>query len=582
MDKIENWIKNKVETNHTSPTKFKQFKQTKKLKIIPLGGLEEIGKNILILEYDNSILVIDMGLQFPEENMLGIDYVIPDISYLEKKKDKIKGVIITHGHLDHIGAIPHLLPRLNFPPIYATKLTIGLIQKRLEEFCINKKAILRETPYKKEIKLGSFSAELFRVNHSIPDGAGVFIRTPIGNLVHTGDFKFDFTPADDKPADFSTIAKYGNEDILAAFLDSTNSKKPGFTPSERSIGKTLDKIIRNAKGRIIISSFSSLISRIQQVIDSCIRYNRKIFISGRSMVDNIDIASKLGYIKAPKGLIRKLSTNINNLPSNQILVLTTGSQGESMSALTRISLGAHSHIKIKPGDTVVLSSSPIVGNERAIYTVINNLCAKGAKVIDNSSMDVHVSGHAHQGDLKLMYSLLKPKYAIPVHGELYMRIKQKGLAEEIGIDPNKVIMMNNGDIVEATRNSMRKSKVKVPANHIVIDGLGVGDIGTQVIRDRKIMANNGVIVVLFRAYEKSGHLVGDPDLISKGFIYVKEIKEIAKNTKLRAKKAYNDAISSNPNISLKDLKYKIKGALTRFFIKRLNREPMILPLIIKV
>jgi ribonuclease J len=573
--------------NLVSPQKqwgnvVKDQEKGSKLRIIPLGGLEEIGKNMTVFEYENNILIIDMGLQFPEEGMLGIDYVIPDMTYLESRKHWIKAILITHGHLDHIGAIPHLLPKLNFPPIYGTKLTMGLIQKRLEEFALDKKANLQTIDFAKELKFGCFSADFFRINHSIPDGAGVLIRTPVGNIVHSGDFKFDFTPADQSPADFSKIARIGSEGVLAALLDSTNANRPGFTPSEQGICETLDDIVSKAKGRLIVASFSSLIGRIQQVINSALKYNRKIFISGRSMLDNIDIAEKLGYIRAPKGLIRKLSNNINSLPSNQVLVLTTGSQGESMSALTRIALGEHAYLTIKEGDTVVLSSSPIVGNERAIYTVINNLCAKGAKIISNSSMDVHVSGHAYQGDLKLMYSLLKPKFLIPVHGELYMRMAQKEVAMQVGIPANRILLVNNGDVIEATKEGLRKSKQVVPANHIVIDGLGVGDIGTQIIRDRKTMAHNGVIVLLFKAYEKSEHLVGDPEVISRGFVYVKELAAIAKDTRIMAKKAYNDAIEAHPKGNIKELKNYIKNVLIRFFIKRLNREPMILPLIVKV
>jgi len=584
INKVSGHFKKRPTTQnplHTVQIKNKA-KNKDRVRIFSLGGLEEVGKNMMIIEYGENILIVDIGLQFPEEDMLGIDYVIPDISYLENKKHLIKGVIITHGHLDHIGAIPHIIPKLGFPPIFATKLTIGLIQKRVEEFDLLAKTKLQVINHNSRIKLGPFTTEFFRINHSIPDGTGLFIRTPVGNIVHTGDFKFDFTPADEKPADFSKIARFGSEGVLAVFADSTNATKPGFTRSEKVISETLDRIIGSAKGRLIIASFSSLIGRIQQIINSCIRHNRKIFISGRSMIDNIEIASKLGYINAPKGLIRKLSNNVNTVPSHQALVMTTGSQGESMSALTRIALGEHNFIKIKTGDTVVLSSSPIIGNEKAIATLTDNLCAQNATIITNSSMDVHVSGHAHQEDLKLMYSLLKPKYIIPIHGQLFMRKAQLKITSELGIPDNKVVFINNGDILEITKEGVRKSKQTVSANHIVIDGLGVGDIGTQILRDRKIMANNGVVILLFRAYEKSGHLVGDPDVISRGFTYVKELTEIANETRQKAKKAYIDAIEIQPRLPMKDIKHRIKTALSRFFRKRLDREPMILPLIVKL
>lgn len=553
-----------------------------KLRVIPLGGLEEVGKNMMAIEYKNDILVIDAGMQFPEEDMLGIDYVIPDISYLEKNKHKIRGIIITHGHLDHIGALPHILPKLNFPLVFGTPLTMGLSSKRLEEFALQKQAKLKNITADDKFRLGCFNLEFFRVNHSIPDGLGVFINTPVGNLVHTGDFKFDFTPADDKPADFAKIAELSSRGVLAAFVDSTNATKPGYALSERVIGENLDDIISHTSGRIIIASFSSLIGRIQQIIDICIRNNRKIFISGRSMEVNLAIAEKLGYIKAPKGVINKVnSKTLDHSPPNRTLILTTGSQGESMSALSRIALGDHNKIQIQKGDTVLLSSSPIIGNEKAIVTVINNLSRLGAKVITNSSMDIHTSGHAQQEDLKLMHSLLKPKYLVPIHGELHMRVAHKEIGLSLGRNEKSIHLLDNGDILEFdNRGFARKSKEKLNVYDVMVDGLGVGDIGTQVIRERQIMSKNGIIVVLLNVDNQSKKLLEDPNIVSRGFVYMKESQKIYEEIKVVTRKTYEDLMKKDSKIKRKDLKNIIRITITKFVRKRIDREPMILPLII--
>lgn len=550
------------------------------VRIAALGGLEEVGKNMMMFEIGSDIMIIDMGLQFPEEHMLGVDYVIPDVSYLEKKKQNIRGIIITHGHLDHIGAIPQILPRLGNPPIYGTKLTLGLIHERLREFALEKNAKLNTITEDTKLRLGAFQVEFFRVNHSIPDGVGVVVKTPHGNLVHTGDFKFDFSPAGtDKPSDLGRIARIGGEGILAAFVDSTNASKPGMTKSEKVIGENLESIIANAKGRIIMASFSSLISRIEQVVKSAHKHNRKVFVSGRSMVNNLEIAQKLGYITVPKGTIRKLGPDIKKVPKHQALILTTGSQGEAMSALSRMSIGEHPFLEIMDGDTVVFSSSPIPGNEGDISTVINNLCIKGANVITNNSMDIHASGHAHQEDLKILYQLLRPKYLVPVHGMLYMRLDHKKLALDNGFDENQIIIANNGDVIEVLPQMVRKSREKIPVQTILIDGLGTGDIGTQVIQERKILANSGMVVVSFQAHAKSRQLIKDPEIVSKGFIYTRESQEIAQKSQEVAKKAYSEAVSKNQNVPEVELKKYITSMLANFYRKRLNREPMILPLI---
>ncbi len=551
------------------------------LKIIPLGGLDEVGKNMMVFEYGNDILIIDMGLQFPEEDMLGIDYVIPDISYLMDKLHRIRGILITHAHLDHIGAIPYLLPKLNFPPIFSAKLTLGFIKDRLEEFDLANKAKLYEVDPKKQMKLGAFAVDWFRVNHSIPDGLGIILRTPAGTVVHTGDFKFDYTPVFQAPADYAKIAALASQNVIALFSDSTNALKPGYTMSEKKIGETLDSIIKTAHGRIIIASFSSLVGRIQQIINSCAFYGRKVYLSGRSMVNNISIAQRLGFIKTPPGLVHPIN-KLGKTKDENVLILTTGSQGEAVSALTRISLGDHPQISIKKGDTVVLSSSPIPGNERSIYTVINNLVRLGARVIFNQVMDVHTSGHAQREDLKLMISLIKPKYLVPIHGELYMRQAHAEIGRELGIAEKNVMVIENGDVLEINKGEIHKGHKKVSANYIMIDGKGIGDIGAQVIMDRQIMSENGVLMVLFTADQKTRKLLRDPEVISRGFIYMKESMEIIKEVTSISKKAYEEAISKMPQGKRGEIKAYIRGCVDRFSHRKIERHPLILPVIVEI
>jgi len=602
MDKLKKWLsdtidgKKKFPTNKIQDNKFnkknnyqklniknnhkKNFSSKNKFKIMPLGGLNEVGKNCTILEYGDDIVVIDAGMQFPEEDMLGIDFVIPDFSYLEQNKKKIKALIITHGHLDHIGAIPHFLQKFPSVPIYATKLTRGIAMKRIEEFSL--KANFQEiNPEKDQLNFGNFNISFFRVNHSISDGVGLFIKTPNGNIVHTGDFKFDFCPADGVKTDFSRLAEIGKERIDVLFSDSTNAQKPGFCISEKKVGQALEEVIQNAKGRLIIASFSSLISRLQQIINFAAKNNRKVFISGRSMINNLEIASKLGFLKVPRGILKKLSPKIDELPPKEVLILTTGSQGESMSALSRISFGSHAKIKIQKGDTVIFSSSPIPGNERPITNIINNLFRLGAHVITNDAMDVHASGHAYQEDLKLMFSLMKPRHIAPIHGEFFMRMAHSDmLTKEFDLKENQVVILENGSILEIDKGFVKKSKKKLPVNLIMVDGLGMGDTASRVLRDRKIMSENGVIIVMFRAFEKSKRLLGNPDVISRGFIYMKESKKVAFETSISGKKAFEEAVKKNPHINLKDLKNEIYKTLRTFIRKKLNREPMIIPLVV--
>lgn len=536
----------------------------------------------MVVEYENDIIVIDTGMSFAGPDMLGVDYIVPDVSYLEQNKKKVKAIIFTHGHLDHIGAIQYVLPKCGNPPMYGTKLTCGLLQNRLKEFALDKSAKIHEYNESTKLKFGQLEVEFFRVNHSIPDGMGVYIKSPQGSIVHTGDFKFDYTPAIDKPADFQRISEIGREGVDALFIDSTNALKPGFCKSEQDVADTLEDIITKTKGRLIITSFSSLIGRINQICNFAAKNNRKVFLSGRSMINNMQLAEKLGYTNYPKGTVRKISAQANTLPPSQVIILTTGAQGETMSALTRMSIGEHAQVKIREGDTVVISASPIPGNELAIVNVINNLYEQGAKVITNGKMDVHTSGHAHQEELKLMYSMIKPKCYVPIHGELFMRIGHGEMIKKVAEPGLHVTILENGDVLEVSKKAIRKSKQKIPANDILVDGLGFGDIGSKVLHERQIMSQDGILLVLFRAYSQTKRLIGDPDIISRGFVYVKESQAIAQETKQVAKKAFEQIVAQDKKIELKELKKQVALNINRFIRKRLGREPMILPIIMYV
>ena len=567
--------------HHKKSHKDQQFSD--RMRIIPLGGLEEVGKNITAIEYGNDIIIIDCGMSFAGPDMLGVDYIVPDVTYLQKRKHKVRGIIFTHGHLDHIGAAQYIVPKLGNPPLYATKLTAGLLKNRLREFALDKSVHLNEYDETTKLKLGEFEVEFFRVNHSIPDGMGVFIKSPAGKIIHSGDFKFDHAPAIDKPADMQRIAQLGSRGIDVLMIDSTNATRPGFCKSEKEIAGTLEDIIAKTKGRLIIASFSSLIGRINQICNIATKYNRKVFLSGRSMIDNMKLAEDLGYTNYPKGTVRKINPSVNKLPPSQTIILTTGAQGETLSALTRMGIGEHAQIKIHEGDTVVISASPIPGNELAIVSVINNLYSLGAKVITNGDMDVHVSGHAHAEEVKLMRSLVKPKCYVPIHGELFMRMGHAEMMRKIaGPDMQISMLENNGDILEISNQGIRKSKQKIPANDILVDGLGFGDIGSKVIQDRKIMSTDGILLILFHAYEKTKRLIGEPDIISRGFVYVKESQAIASETKQVAKKAFEQITAENRDIGMKDLKQEIARRVNQFIRKRLGREPMILPILMYI
>ncbi len=550
----------------------------KGLRIIPLGGLGEVGKNMMIFEYGNDIIIVDAGLMFPKDEMLGIDFVIPNINYLQQNQNKIRGLIITHGHEDHIGAIPYILPKIS-TPIYSTKLTRGLIEVKLEEF-------KKTRPHFNTIKpgdilqLGCFKIEFFRVNHSIPDGVGLAIHTPLGIIIHTGDFKFDNSQGKEKNTDISKIAQLSQKGILALFSDSCNCEMAGNTPSEKLLEKTFDHIFEKTKGRIIVTSFASQISRIQQIINTAAQKGKKVSISGRSMIKNIDIATKLGYLKIPKKTLIRIQ-NIKKIPDNKVVILSTGSQGEAMSALARMSSGSHRHIKIKKGDTVVISASPIPGNERSVTNVIDDLFREGANVIYDVKMQVHVSGHPFREDLKMMIKLVKPKYFIPIHGEFHHLIHHAELANEVGIPKERILIAEDGNVIEFGKNYAKITSEKIPSGYILVDGLGVGDVGNIVLRDRQVMSEDGIFVVILTIDKKTGKLVCNPDIISRGFVYMRANEELINKTRkeaIRCLKSRNSKYPSNWTF----IKNKIRDDLGEFLYNQTQRRPMILPVIIEV
>src|SRR3989338_1488567 len=553
------------------------------VRVFPLGGFEQVGRNCFIVEVDGALYIIDLGLQFPDEDMLGIDYLIPDISPIRGRERSIQGIIFTHGHLDHIGAVQHLLPALQFPPCYGTKLTMAFVRKRLDEEGLTSKARLNVVPYRQRVRLGKVEIEFLRVTHSIPDSAAVAIHTTYGTILHTGDFKFDLTPMNEPPADFQGFSALVDKGVLAIIADSTNALRSGNSKSEKEISENLRDLIREANGRVIISTFSSLLNRIQQVIEHAREFNRKVFISGRSMEQNIEIAENLGYLRVPRGLIRKAGPGIEKIPDREVLIITTGSQGEEMAGLARIGLGTHRHIVVKKGDTIILSSNPIIGNERAVAKVINNLHLKGAAVKTSMELALHVTGHGHQNDILLMHRLVRPRHVIPEHGEPYMLAAHAALVRGIGYPENHVHILTNGEILEFDQEGgARKSKTKLPVRDVIIDGRSSATSdGQRVLNDRKIMSTGGVIIVLFRAYHDSMRLLADPDVITRGLIYGSEQEAITRDVVALARKAYEEEIGRGEK-DRKALKRAIVGFLYRYFDRKIDREPMILPLIIEV
>ena len=545
------------------------------VKVIPLGGLEQIGMNITAIEYDDSIVVVDCGLSFPEEEMLGIDLIIPDVTYLKENIDKVKAFVITHGHEDHIGAIPYVLKEVNVP-IYATRLTMGLIESKLKEHNMLREVKRKVVRYGQSVTLGDFRVEFIRTNHSIADAAALAIFSPAGILVHTGDFKVDYTPVNGEPIDLQRFAELGKKGVLALMCDSTNALRPGFTMSERTVGSTFDKIFNdNKNSRIIIATFASNVDRVQQIINAAVAYGRKVCVEGRSMVNIIDVAEDLGYLHIPDGTLIETEAMKNYTPE-QIVLITTGSQGESMAALSRMAANLHRKVSIQPGDCVVFSSTPIPGNEKSVARVINELGMKGAKVI---FQDTHVSGHACQEEIKLVYSLLKPKYAIPVHGEYRHLIAQKEVAMSLGYDKEDVIIAKSGDVIEL---SDEKAAIvgKVHTGAILVDGLGVGDVGNIVLRDRQNLAENGIIIVVLTLEKYTGQLVAGPDIATRGFVYVREAEELLDE----ARAIVTDSVLRCLDKNITDwskIKNIIKDDLSEYLWKKMKRNPVILPIIME-
>ena len=548
----------------------------KSIKIIPLGGLEQIGMNITAFEYEDSIIVVDCGLSFPEDEMLGIDLVIPDVTYLKENREKVKGFIITHGHEDHIGGLPYVLKELNVP-IYATKLTIGIIENKLKEHNLMKTTKRKVIKYGQSINLGCFRIEFIRVNHSIADAAALAIYSPAGIIVHTGDFKVDYSPVYGETIDLQRFAEIGKKGVLALMSDSTNVLKPGFTMSEKTVGKTFDTIFaENTKNRIIVATFASNVDRVQQIINSAHKYGRKVVIEGRSMVNIITTASELGYLNLPDNILIDIE-QMKNYTDEQLVLITTGSQGEAMAALSRMAASIHRKVSIQPGDTVIFSSTPIPGNEKSVSKVINELSMKGAKVI---FQDTHVSGHACQEEIKLIYALTKPRYAIPVHGEYRHLIRHCELAQEMGIPKENTVIMSSGDVLEL---SYDKAEIvgKVPAQGILVDGLGVGDVGNIVLRDRQHLSENGLIIIVVTLEKYSNQVLSGPDIVSRGFVYVRE----SENLMDEARDVVNDALDKCLTKNVTDwgrIKTEIKDSLSEYLWKRTKRNPMILPIIMEV
>lgn len=566
---------NKTSNNRTE----KSTKSLKPLKIIPLGGLGEIGKNITLYEYDGDMFLVDCGMSFPDEDTPGVDIVIPDFTYVIENKDKIKGLVVTHGHEDHIGAIPYLLRNFNLP-IYATRLTIGLIEGKLKEHKLLSGAKLNVVSPGEKVTLGKFTVEFIHVNHSIPDAVGFAITCGAGTVVQTGDFKIDTTPIDDYVIDIARFAELGKKGVLALLSDSTNAERPGFTPSEKLVGESFSNLFKKAEGhRIIVATFSSNIHRIQQIIDEAVRCDRKVIISGRSMQNVVNVAAQLGYLKVPDGILVELEA-IRNYKPEELVIITTGSQGEPLSALHRIAFSEHRQIELIPGDVIIISATPIPGNEKLVGKVINELMRKGANVVYEKMYDVHVSGHACQEELKLMMSIVKPKYFIPVHGEQKHLYKHSVLAGNMGIPKDNIIIPVNGEVIELTKRSIKYTQT-VTAGRVLVDGFGVGDVGSIVLRDRKHLAEDGIIVVNVAIDSVTREVVSGPDVVSRGFVYVKESEELMNELN----EVVCDVLEKCYVTNVRDwnaIKTKIKDSVAKFLFSRTHRSPMILPVIMEV
>ena len=548
-----------------------------KLKIIPLGGLGEIGKNMTIIRYGDEMIMIDAGLMFPENDMLGIDLVIPDISYVLENKNCLKAIILTHGHEDHIGALPYILKKLTVP-VYGTKLTLGILAGRLKEDGVECKN-LRVVSGGEIVMIGCFSVGFIRVNHSIPDSVGLSIKTPVGMIVHTGDFKLDYTPIDGKMTDFRRFADLGARGVLLLMADSTNAEREGHTPSERTVGAAFNRVFQNAPGRIIVATFSSNVHRIQQAIDMAIRYRRRVAILGRSMVNVVTTSLELGYLHAPEGTIIDVE-DIRNYSANKIVIITTGSQGEPMSALTRMAMSDHRQVDVIPGDTVIISATPIPGNEKLVAKTVDNLLRLGANVVHRREEGIHVSGHAARDELRLIHNLIKPKFFMPVHGELHHLFAHAKLAEEMGMNRENILVGENGAVIELSRDS-GKIAGHVNAGVIMVDGLGVGDVGNIVLRDRRQLSQDGILIVVVTMNRASGKVISGPDIVSRGFVYVRESEQLMVDARSRVfhtlRRCKEDQISDWITIKL-----NIRDALAQFLFEQTRRRPMILPIIVEV
>ena len=542
-----------------------------------MGGLGEIGKNMTVIRVDDEIIIIDSGLMFPEEDMLGVDLVIPDITYLMENKNCIKAIVLTHGHEDHIGALPFVLKQFSVP-VYGTRLTLGILEGRLKENGVDSKNLHRVNQGD-IINVGCFSVGFIRVNHSIPDAVGLSIKTPLGMIVHTGDFKLDYTPIDGKMTDFRRFADLGNKGVLVLMADSTNSENDGHTQSERTVGAAFDKAFHGARQRIIVATFSSNVHRIQQVIDTAVRYKRKVAILGRSMVNVVTISLELGYIHAPEGTIIDID-DINNYPMSRIVIITTGSQGEPMSALTRMSQSDHKKVGIVPDDTVIISATPIPGNEKLVAKTVDNLMKLGANVIYGRNEGIHVSGHASREELKLMHNLIRPKFFIPVHGEYHHLVQHAKLAREMGMPKENIFIGENGQVLEFTRDTGTVAG-RVTAGMVMVDGLGVGDVGNIVLRDRRQLSQDGILIVVVAMDHATGEVISGPDIVSRGFVYVRESEELMGGAKQKVEQALKEAAGRKvPEWSL--IKTNVRDALGRYLYEKTRRRPMIMPIVMEI
>lgn len=573
-----------IKTNADAVQQSSQTLDLKKglLKITPLGGLGEVGKNLTVYEYENDIIIVDMGFMFPDSDMLGIDYIIPDIGYLEDKKDKIRGIVITHGHEDHIGAIPFLWPKLGCP-IYGTKLTMGMIEAKLSEYNFDTSGILNVIdPEKDVLKLGGFEVEAFRVTHSIPDAVGYSIKTPLGRVIYTGDFKIDHSPMDGRKIDWDKLSKFAHEGVLLLLSDSTNAEQPGFSMSEKSLEQSFEDLFDKAKGRIIVASFASQINRIQMIIDSARDHGRKLAFSGRSLLKNVEIAVRLGYLRIPAGMVVRVQ-EISKFPDNMVTIMSTGSQGEAMSALSRMARGEHKNIKIKKGDTVIFSSSPIPGNESSITAVIDDLFREGANVVfDAERSRTHVTGHPCREEIKMMCAFLMPKYFSPWHGERHMLVRHAEVALEVGVPEDHIFILDNGNQILIDERGARMGENKVQNGIILIDGLGIGDVGEIVLRERKSMSTEGIFVVICTLDRKTGKMLTSPDIISRGFIYMRENEKLVASARAEVKRLIENVGKEGFGQNHQNLKVKLRENIGDFLYNETQRRPLIVPVVIEV